>query len=111
MEQEQEQELVSRIRSGDVAAFEQLYRQHAPGLLAFAHTQLRSREVAEEIVQELFLAVWKHRHTWMLTRSLKAYLFGALRNRITSYRRTTAARHEQRRSHGDVSDELATLAS
>ena len=111
MQLEQERELVSLIRSGDAAAFERLYEEHASGLLAFAYSQLRSREIAEELVQELFLNLWKYREKWILTRSLKAYLFGALRNRISSYRRTMAARHEMRQRNADPEADLAELPS
>lgn len=111
MELEEERELVSRIRSGDAAAFERLYEQSAGGLLAFAHSQLRSREIAEELVQELFLNLWKYRAKWVLTRSLKAYLYGALRNRISSYRRTLAARHELGQRTADAEADLAALPS
>lgn len=104
---EHEQELVARIRSGDVAAFRMLYDEYAQGLLGFALSQLRSRELAEEVVQELFLSLWKYRQNWVLTRALKPYLFGALRNRITSYRRTMAARHELRQSMDDPVREIA----
>lgn len=108
---EQEQKLVSRIRSGDIAAFELVYEQFAPGLLQFGFAQLRSRELAEELVQELFLNVWKYREKWVLTRSLKSYLFSALRNCITSYRRTAAARHELRQADDDAGVHLTDFAS
>lgn len=52
---------------------------------------MRSRETAEELVQELFLSLWRHRHKWQLSRSLRSYLFGALRNHIVSYRRSRQA--------------------
>ena len=111
MEHEHERELVSRIRAGDVAAFERLYQQHVSGLLAFAYAQVRSRPIAEELVQELFLNLWKHRYDWVLTRSLSAYLFGALRNRITSFRRTMAGRDELRRPAVDEDDDFTELPS
>lgn len=111
MELEVERELVLRIRSGDSAAFERLYEEFAPGLLGFARTQLRSREIAEELVQELFLALWRHRAKWILTGSLKAYMYGALRNRITSYRRTMAASYELAQGAGDADDGLLLLPS
>lgn len=108
---EHEQKLVSRIRSGDVAAFEIVYQEFAPRLLQFGLTQLRSRELAEELVQELFLNVWRHRADWVLTRSLNSYLFSALRNGITSYRRTTASRHELRQAEDDTSGSISNFAS
>jgi RNA polymerase sigma-70 factor (ECF subfamily) len=104
-----ERELVARIRAGDVAAFRELYDELAPGLLRFALTQLHSRELAEELVQDLFLNVWKYRQGWVPTRSLKAYLFGALRNGISSYRRTRASRHELRQTTDDTSMALDAL--
>src|SRR5690606_41794326 len=58
---------------------------------------LGSREAAEDVVQELFLGLWRHRHRWILSDSVRAYLFGALRNRIVSHRRALAVR--ERRQH------------
>ena len=104
-----EQQLVARIRSGDVAAFRELYEELAPGLLRFALTQLHSYELSEELVQDLFLNIWKYRQGWAPTRSLKAYLFGALRNSIASYRRTRASRHELRQATADASTNLDAL--
>ena len=111
MEHEHERALVAQIRVGDVAAFERLHEEFAPGLLAYAHSQVRSRPVAEELVQELFLNLWRYRAGWVLTRSLSAYLFGALRNRITSYRRTLAGRDELARSGDYAEARIAGLAS
>ncbi|HEX7089513.1 MAG TPA: RNA polymerase sigma-70 factor [Longimicrobiales bacterium] len=87
-----DRELASRIRAGDVVAFEALYRRYASAMIRFAYSQLGSREVAEDVVQELFLGLWRHREKWVLSESARAYLFGALRNRIVSHRRTLVAR-------------------
>ncbi len=54
-------DLVQRIRSGDVSAFEELFRQlHAP-LCEVVDSYVRSQDIAEEIVQELFFVVWVKR--------------------------------------------------
>lgn len=87
-----DQQLVGRIRAGDTSAFEEMYRAHAPALLSYALSQLRSPEAAEDVVQELFLSVWRHRNNWRLNRSIRSYLFGALRNHIISHRRHHQAR-------------------
>ncbi|MGH7619470.1 MAG: hypothetical protein ACREPM_19815 [Gemmatimonadaceae bacterium] len=53
--------LVQRIRGGDIAAFEQLFRElHAP-LAEVVDSYVRSQSVAEEIVQDLFFVVWMKR--------------------------------------------------
>lgn len=87
-----DQEIVSRIGAGDMRAFEALYRRYASAMIRFAYSQLRSVEVAEDLVQEVFLALWRHRERWVLSGTVQAYLFGALRNRIVSHRRKQLAR-------------------
>jgi len=87
-----DQEIVSRIGAGDVTAFEALHRRYAAAMIRFAYSQVRSREAAEDLVQEVFLALWRHRERWVLSGTVQAYLFGALRNRIVSYRRKQLAR-------------------
>ncbi len=87
-----DQEIVSRIGAGDVEAFEVLYRRYAASMARFAYSQLRSVEAAEDVVQEVFLALWRHRERWVLSGTVQAYLFGALRNGIVSHRRKQLAR-------------------
>ena len=74
-------EWFERSVQGDVAAFESLYRYlHGP-LRDFATSYLRSRETAEEIVQDVFLAVWRGRSTLRLRGSVKSYFYIAVKNR------------------------------
>jgi RNA polymerase sigma-70 factor (ECF subfamily) len=86
--------LVRRIRAGDVAAFETLFRALHPSLCDFADGFVQSQALAEEIVQDVFLAVWIKREGWNPTTSARAYLFGAVRNRAIEElrRRGTAMR-------------------
>ncbi|HEY9225320.1 MAG TPA: RNA polymerase sigma-70 factor, partial [Gemmatimonadaceae bacterium] len=72
---------VDRIRQGDQSAFEEVYREHYGALVGFVYTYLRSEPLAEEEVQDLFLAVWRHRTEWQPRTTLRAYLFKAARNR------------------------------
>ncbi len=72
---------VQRIRAGDAAAFEDVYREQYRALVGFVYTYLRSEPQAEEVVQDVFLGVWRHRAQWQPRTSLRAYLFGAARNR------------------------------
>src|ERR1044071_4596004 len=47
--------LVGRLRAGDEAAFEALVARHYATMLAVAQTYVKSRAVAEEVVQEAWL--------------------------------------------------------
>ena len=81
---------LARIRAGDVEAFEALFHSTHPALVAFAARYLDSRERAEELVQDLFLNLWRTRSSWEVRGSLRSYLFGALRNRALNVRRRAA---------------------
>src|SRR6185437_7257015 len=83
-------ELCHRIRAGDVAAFEQLFRAlHAP-LCEVVDGYVRSQAVAEEIVQDLYFVIWTTRERLPAPRSFRGYLFAAARNRALHHLRHQA---------------------
>ncbi len=94
-------DVVARIRAGDAAAFEALFHAYHAALCAFGYRYVDSREVAEEIVQEVFLFIWERRATWDVHGSVKNYLFTAVRNAAVSW-----LRHERvvRRRHAETVD-------
>lgn len=95
-----------RIRVGDAAAFERLFRAlHAP-LVRFA-TRYSDAARAEEIVQDVFFAIWQTRTEWTPRGSVRAYLYGAVRNRALNLQRRDAL--EQDWAAEEVHDETRTL--
>jgi RNA polymerase sigma-70 factor (ECF subfamily) len=74
------QEQLQAIKAGDERAFEALFKAHYAPLLAFARKFVADAETAEEIVQDLFFALWEKRDALMPTVSLRSYLFAAVRN-------------------------------
>jgi RNA polymerase sigma-70 factor (ECF subfamily) len=56
-----ENELLDQLAQGNAAAFTTIYRTYWKPLYFLAHNHLRSAEAAEEIVQEVFLMLWKKR--------------------------------------------------
>jgi RNA polymerase sigma-70 factor (ECF subfamily) len=89
--------LAARIRAGDEHALEMLFSAYAPDLLAFAYSRLGEREVAEDVVHDVFVAVWRGRDRWELTGSLRAYLFTAVHHRVANARRAVG---RSRRAEG-----------
>jgi len=75
-----ERALADGIRAGDVDAFEVLYRRYWERLYAFAFRYLRSKEDAEEIVQEVFFRIWRGRAHWVPAGAVRNYLYLAVRN-------------------------------
>jgi RNA polymerase sigma-70 factor, ECF subfamily len=90
-----DEELVARVRAGDVDAFASVVNRHVAELVGFAQTHLNSRESAEDLVQDVLLNLWTLRERWTVQHSIRAYLFGAIRKRIITYRLN--ARREDRR--------------
>jgi RNA polymerase sigma-70 factor (ECF subfamily) len=74
-------DLDDRIRRGDPAAFEALFRAHYQSMCTFALRYTDSAAVAEELVQDVFAAVWVDRLRWPGPANRRAYLLTAVRNR------------------------------
>ncbi len=67
--------LVRALTKGDVQAFDKLFSMYGHRIYHFAYGYLKSKEFAEDIVQEVFLRIWKNRKSLNLELSFKAYLF------------------------------------
>jgi RNA polymerase sigma-70 factor (ECF subfamily) len=80
IERRDEQLLAECVRLGDSAAFEAVFRQYHRKLRALAERTVGSRAMAEDVVQDVFLALWTSRERLSITTSLGAYLHRAVRN-------------------------------
>jgi RNA polymerase sigma-70 factor (ECF subfamily) len=78
---------VARIRQSDHAAFDALVRHYADRLCAFVYHSTRDVEGTKELVQDLLLWIWRHRHEWEIRGGLTTYLYRSARNRAISYMR------------------------
>ena len=78
-------EWVARIRESDRAAFEALVRHYSDPLCAFIYNNTRDVEATKELVQDLFLWIWRHRHEWDVRGGLTTYLYRSARNHAVSY--------------------------
>lgn len=83
---EQERELIGRMRMGDERAFERIFVTYFAALCNFVRSHMRTPDEAEELVQEVFLRIWRQRAQWSPS-SVRAYLFGAVRNAAINFQR------------------------
>lgn len=83
-------ELQKRIYGGDTAAFNELYNCFCTPLLQLALAIVHNREMAEEIVADVFIAVWKKKEALYHAHNLKWYLYAATRNIALNYLRKYA---------------------
>lgn len=88
-------DLVSSIKNGDAQSLELIFRRLYPRLCAYAQKFLQNINDAEEVVQEIFYAVWKNRERLDEQQSFKAYLFTAVRNRCLNLLATRRSQSRQ----------------
>jgi RNA polymerase sigma factor (sigma-70 family) len=71
-----DQMLIRAVAQGDERAFDQLYERHGVAILTYLLRQLDNRQLAEEILQDVLLAIWQAAprfegrskvRTWMLS--------------------------------------------
>jgi RNA polymerase sigma-70 factor (ECF subfamily) len=98
-------EWLARFRSGEESAFEALFRAFTPGLIALVRRYVYSRSVAEDIVQELFFAIWQRRATLEVTQGISPYLYRAARNRAFAYLRHERVIERHAASVQELSDD------
>jgi len=61
----------------DSLNFESVFRQHHPALCNLAYNLVHDSDAAKDIVQEVFLKLWKNRNTVDMGDQIKNYLFKA----------------------------------
>jgi RNA polymerase sigma-70 factor (family 1) len=92
---ESDASLTERIRTGDEAAFELIFRRWYAELVHFSLSYTgHNQQVAEDIVHDVLYRVWEQRTRWNPTGTIASYLFRATRNRCIDYARHAAV--EQR---------------
>jgi len=75
-----EQQIIQQLSEGNQLIFEGVYKAHYKELVLFAIRFVEEQQDAEEIVQNLFYDLWTKREKLNITTSLRAYLFGSVRN-------------------------------
>ncbi len=81
IDQIQQQLLLERIAVfGDHDAYKKLFQAFYKDLNRFAYSFVESKEVAEEIVSDVFVNLWKNRMRLLEIENLKVYLYVAVKN-------------------------------
>jgi len=77
-----DKDLISRFKSGDMAAFKKIYDAFCKPLYSFALSYMKDSFDAEEIVQDVFLKLWEKRDEVDELKSFKSYLYRITVNKI-----------------------------
>jgi RNA polymerase sigma-70 factor (ECF subfamily) len=90
-----ELELVERCRSGELGAFEELYRAHSGRLYSLAVRMLGNPADAEDLLQEIFLSAHRKLDSYRGEAALGTWLYRLAMNQILDHVRSRAARSGQ----------------
>lgn len=104
---ETERQLLAELKAGDESAFDQLVNQHHGALLRMAMGYVKDREVAEEVVQDTWMAVIESLDRFEGRSSLRTWIFGILIHKakdrgVRENRHTTFSAFE---AHDDDNEE------
>lgn len=105
-----DEQLLALLSAGDEAAFAELYQRYWDKLLYKAGSKLRSIQAAEEILQDIFLDLWKRRETLLITTTFNTYISAALKFKIINYQAAEHRRSQRLAQHLSVAGHSANSA-
>ncbi|WP_420455708.1 RNA polymerase sigma factor [Rubrivirga sp.] len=80
------------------ASLDQLYLEHRRPLIGFIYEKVGSRDLAEDILHDLFLNIWSRIDRWEVRGDMRTYLFSAARNHVWSH----YSKQRVRRAHAEA---------
>jgi RNA polymerase sigma-70 factor (family 1) len=76
--------LLKLLRHEGLEAFEEIYRRYWKKLYSMSYKRVQSREIAEELVQDIFTSLWIGKDKASIE-NLSAYLFSAIKYRVINH--------------------------
>ena len=101
-------ELLRRLRAGDERALEIVFRAHYSGMASFVQRFVRSPDVAEELVQDLFLKLWTKREQLSEIETFRTYLYRAARNQALNWLRRQKLERRWQDEHAGEEEAITT---
>ncbi len=103
-----ESDIAEKIRQGDTEAFSSLFREHYEPLCFFAQRFVDDFDIAEGIVQDVFVRLWDIRETLNIHTSLRSYLYTAVKNSCLNQikRASFSSSLEGKEDHPDTTTSL-----
>jgi RNA polymerase sigma-70 factor (ECF subfamily) len=86
-------EVMLRVKAGDESAFDYLVQKYRRPLVSFMYRMARNTAAAEDLAQEVFLRVYRSRHTYEASAKFTTWLYRIATNLAVNHARDT--RHER----------------
>jgi len=102
--------LMQRLLRKDVGAFEEIYERHSRIVYSLVLRILRHGSTAEEVVQDVFLQLWRHSTQYDATRPFVPWLLTLARNRALDQLRLKGERQRRREEQAEQVPDVAIAA-
>lgn len=102
MKTEDEYKLIKNLIKGDAYSFDEIFRRYNEKIYSFSLSNLKNKEDAEGIVQEVFLILWKNRTKLKEVKSIDAWIFGISFNVIRKRFRQLARERKHLREFTEI---------
>lgn len=99
-----DEHLMEEYRDGDINAFDQLFVRFKDPLYRYLSRQTGRPEIAEELIQEVWAAIIKNRHSYTARSKFTTYLYHIAHNKLIDHYRSSKAKEAELRSY-DIDDE------
>lgn len=107
--------LVQQLMAGNNKAFRKLFDTYRNDVYAYSISMLKTKVLAEEIVQDVFLKIWQHRDRLNPDLSFKSYVFTITRNltfnlisKVANNRKLKEeVFYESQKSYSPIEDKIA----
>ena len=74
--------LLASLKAGEEEVFSEIYERYWAVLYRHAYKLLKDEAAAQDIVQDIFVTLWDNMEDLELQRSLRSYLYTAVRNKV-----------------------------
>ncbi|WP_316794678.1 RNA polymerase sigma-70 factor [Pedobacter frigoris] len=101
-----EQDILVKLKEGDESAFGKFYAHYSEMIYGRLLRLLKDQDMADEIIQDLFLKIWEKRQQINPSQSLKSYLYTIAENLVYDHFRKVARDRKLQERFRQVTTEL-----
>lgn len=87
-------DILNGINNRDINAYKVLYKEYYRSLVVYAISFVDQKEIAEDIVQDLFSSIWERSMELQSLVALKAFLYNSVKNRCINHIRHNSVKNK-----------------
>ena len=102
--QQQDIQIVERLKNGDLSAFDVMFTKYYKVLCVSAYFFIHDEDASKDLVQTLFVDIWEKKLYLHFHDDIKSYLHRAVKNRCINHIATQKTRDKNKTAFGDLQE-------